>query len=84
MEELLIPTGLRCFEIGEVIDFNVNKILVNFCPYWVNDNDTTYKCLFLGVECDCGDENIKIWNGEKECNVNIYRKSKESKMSLNS
>ena len=67
-----IPKGLKCFELVEIIDFDKGEAIVRHCPYWVNLSDGRYKCLFLDEECEEGDENIKIWNMEKECNVNMY------------
>ena len=34
--------------------------------------DGKFKCSFLKLECEMDDPDIKIWNREKECNVNVY------------
>ena len=67
-----IPKGLKCFELIEIIDFDKDKAIIKTCPYWDNDSKGLYKCLFLNEECKEGDEHIKIWKMEKECNVNLF------------
>jgi len=70
-----IPNGLKCFELIEIVDSKSGNIVISPCIYWEKCEDGTYKCEFLGVECKHGDENCKIWDFKKECNVNIYNKN---------
>jgi hypothetical protein len=67
-----IPSGLRCYELIEIIDFNKGDVVIRQCPYLEHSDDGIYSCSFLGEECKEGDENFKVWNMEKECNVNVF------------
>jgi hypothetical protein len=67
-----IPEGLKCYEIVEIIDFDKGDAIIKHCPYWVQCDEGRCKCLFLGLECEEGDEDIGIWKKEKECNINLF------------
>ena len=68
----IIPTGLKCFEVIEIIDFIKGKFVIKLCKYWGEDTEGIVRCSFLKIGCKYGDENIKLWNHDKECNVNVY------------
>ena len=73
----VIPEGLRCYEVIEILDFAKGEAVIKQCEYWMESGDGRYKCKFLGIQCNEGDEDFKIWDNEKECNVNMYNNVQE-------